>query len=121
MVTETSGSAQARILIVDDNVEFRESAADILELAGYEDVHAVGREEAVERLHREPVDLLLLDLGLDRAGLGILEGVRPVPIVVAISGLDEEPGDPRITTFLTKPIDPERLLAEVSSRLTPEG
>jgi CheY-like chemotaxis protein len=114
------GASRARILITDDNAEFRGSAADILELNGYEVVEAATRDEAVERLHTEAFDLLVLDLGVDRGGLEVLDRVLVLPPVLAVSAMSDEPVDPRITAFLTKPAPPVRLLQEIAGCLGQE-
>lgn len=108
---------RARILIADDNVEFRQSTAEILELSHYDVVEATSRADAAARLNEECFDLLLLDLGIDRGGLEVLEGRTRLPVVLAISGMEDDPADERIAAFLTKPLSPVRLLAEVARSL----
>ncbi len=101
------------ILVVDDNVAFRESTAEILELAGYEVVQAVDREDAVARLRPGNFDILLLDLGVDLGGLEVLDQAGSVPAVIVVSGVGQAEPDPRVSAFLSKPLDPRRLLSEV--------
>lgn len=109
-----NGASRARILISDDNVDFKESTAEILELAGYQVDQAINREDAARRLNDEHFDLFLLDLGVDRGGLGVLDRAPHLPVVVALSGAEGELEDPRISSFLAKPVSPVRLLAELS-------
>lgn len=113
------------ILVVDDNPAVRESTAEILRVAGYAVETATNADQAVAALEEGDIDLALLDLGLpDSAGLHVLDRVRVVPPVIAVSGTylgdaDIDPGDihPRVTSFMRKPVMPQRLLAEVDRLL----
>lgn len=53
-----------KILVVDDEQSIRESLHKLLRVEGYEVVLAESGPEAIEKLIQEPIDLLLLDLGL---------------------------------------------------------
>ena len=104
----------ARILVMDDNESVRQSTAEILVLAGYEVGQASGPDEVLDRLAGERVDLLVLDLGVDRGGLRVLDEATELPTVIVTSGTDYEFSDPRVCAFLSKPFAPDLLLSEVA-------
>ena len=114
-MSRTEGAGlRLRILVVDDNEGVRESTADILEAAGYEAIQAVDRAHAVGKLQHDGIDLMVVDLGVDRSGLRLLDVAERLPVVIATSGADEPVSDPRITVFLSKPVSPDRLLEEIA-------
>lgn len=89
---------KAKILIVDNNAEFRKSLTLRLERDGYHVIPAASPQEAIERLSDNP-DLVLLDVRLtdesasDRSGIDLLPSLRAqmpdLPIVV-MTAYDEE-------------------------------
>lgn len=80
------------ILIVDDEVDIRETVAGILSDEGYEARVAANGVEAIAAINEQPPSLLLLDIWLEggeREGLELLDTVRrsyPGLPVVMISG-----------------------------------
>lgn len=52
----------SRILIIDDEDQFREMIAKFLQLAGYEVVQAANGEEGVKLFFQEPADLVISDV-----------------------------------------------------------
>ena len=80
------------ILIVDDEVDIRETIAGILSDEGYEARVAANGVEAIAAINEQPPSLLLLDIWLEggeREGLELLDTVRrsyPGLPVVMISG-----------------------------------
>ncbi len=114
------------LLIVDDDVAFRRSTAELLRDEGYRIETAANAPEASEVLEREAVDLLLLDVRMPGlGGLEVVEVLRrrgsPIPILM-ISGY----GDVQTAVeslhlgaddFLTKPVDPEELSRRVAELL----
>jgi len=115
----------ARILLVDDDLVFRESTAELLRQDGYDLVTAADGATAGELLARGGVDLVLLDLrmpGLD--GIALTEVLRRrgerVPVLM-ISGFGTVDAAVRALhqgadDFLTKPVEPA-LLSERVARL----
>lgn len=116
------------ILIVDDEVLLRQVIRAHLETHGFHIVEASTGHEALALAHRAPPDLILLDLILpDIDGLKVCEtlkkdeATRAVPVVLLtvreglkdrIQGLDAGASD-----YLTKPVQPEELLARVKAHL----
>ena len=116
------------ILVVDDQPEILENLALVLESEGYRVVTATDGLEALKVLEAEPVNLILADIAMPRLnGYQLYERVRENPAWVAIPFLfltaramdsdiryGKELG---VDDYLTKPIQPEDLLAAVSGRL----
>lgn len=101
------------VLVVDDNESVRESTADILGAAGFKVKKVRDAEEAEGILSHGEVSVVVLDVGIDRRGLAVLDVVADLPPVVLVSG-GQDPGDPRAAVFLPKPVPPQRLIEEVA-------
>jgi DNA-binding response OmpR family regulator len=76
-----------KILVVDDDQFIRESLSKVLRTEGYEIVLAETGQKAIEKMIQEPIDLLLLDLGLPvKDGWAILRWLAEVnshfPVIV---------------------------------------
>src|ERR1039458_6414942 len=65
------------VLILDDEPVIRDVLGSVLAKAGFVTREAATAAEGLERLAKEPIDLLLLDLMLpDRPGLEVLSEVK---------------------------------------------
>src|SRR6059036_3881944 len=104
--------AKAKVLIVEDNSDVRRLYAIGLNQRGFEVKLAANGAEAVERIASERPDVVLLDWVMPLMDGGeVLAKLREVtdtaiPVIV-ISGHpqpEESQGDPRIQSWLTKPI-----------------
>ncbi len=119
----------AEILVVDDSKVMREMIIACLRaLDGAVFTHAASGLEAIEKLTVAKVDLVMLDLNMpDIGGLEVLEFVRgqdklrALPIIVVTTRGDESSQSKAIaagaTRFMTKPFDPQALLAAVTGLL----
>jgi DNA-binding NtrC family response regulator len=121
-----AGTEQHQILVVDDDLTFRLSTAELLRQDGHQVVVAGSGSEALSILVERKFDLMLVDLrmpGVD--GLGLTEALRKwgegVPILMisgfgtvdaAVQALQLGADD-----FLTKPVEPDVLTARVASLL----
>jgi len=121
-MNEVALPSQGSVLIIDDEVEIRESLQTLLELEGYEVETAATGEEGLARLGEHPFDLVLLDLALpDRNGIELLPEIRALDFQIAIImitayGTVEDAVRAMQTgaaNFLQKPWDNEKLLADV--------
>jgi two-component system KDP operon response regulator KdpE len=114
-----------RVLIVDDEPNILGTLAPILRDRGYEVFTAMNGGSALETLHRERLDLIVLDLGLpDTDGIDLCRAIRDgvgVPIVVLsargaetdkVRALDAGADD-----YVTKPFGTEELLARIRANL----
>ncbi len=118
------GSAipKARILVIDDEAEIRESLEVLLTLEGYLVELAHNATEGLKRLENTSYDLVLLDLMMpDRSGMEVLKEVRerdtetPIFMItaygsveVAVDALKSGAND-----YFSKPWDNEKLLIEI--------
>jgi two-component system response regulator HydG len=114
------------ILVVDDDVDTCRNMADLFGDLGYVVDAAEGGELALEKAHRRPYDLGLLDLrmhGMD--GLTLcrhLKRLCPRMVTMLITGyvggdLNQEASAAGARYVLPKPIDFPRLLALIEQAL----
>jgi CheY-like chemotaxis protein len=118
-----------KILIVEDDADVRRLYALGLNQRGFEVKLAANGAEAVERVTMERPDVILLDWIMPLMdGREVLDKLREavdfaVPVIV-ISGQpqpEQSQGDPRIQSWLTKPITIEQLVDEMAGHaLAPE-
>ena len=119
----------SRILVVEDDSQLRELLCTVLANAGFSTEAARDGVEALERLGREPFDLVLLDVWLPRLdGLAVIERLRHfqrMPSVIVVTG-DETTETvfralrAQACRYLTKPLYPERLVELVREVLAAE-
>src|SRR5215813_3085585 len=121
-LNDTPSSSLGCILIIDDEVEIRESLQTLLEFEGYEVEVAESGEEGIAKLGDRSFDLLLLDLALPgRSGIEILPEIRSLDpqisvIMITAYGTVEDAVRAMQTgaaNFLQKPWDNEKLLADI--------
>ena len=125
-------SPPTKILIVDDDPDFREFVSIVLESHGYQVYEAHNAPAGLELMHREHPDLILLDamMSYELAGVNTIAAVRadpqlahtPLILISAVLSDDEDrflSADQRalVDRFLSKPISPDELLAEVAGLL----
>ena len=116
------------ILVVEDSEDNRLLMRELLESRGYEVITAPNADAAEQAIHRQPPDLILLDVVMPgRSGYELCRtlkaevATRLIPVVI-ITGLSDR--DDRVQgleagadEFLSKPIYPEELFARVRSLL----
>jgi DNA-binding response OmpR family regulator len=118
----------ASILVVDDHPVVLESLTMTLESVGHHVAPANDGEEALAMLESQPVDLILADIAMPGMnGYQLLSRVRENPAWVRIPfvflsarALDSDVRYGKelgVDDYLTKPIDPEDLLAAVHGKL----
>jgi CheY-like chemotaxis protein len=124
------------VLIIDDDSDFRKAIQALLEASGYTVRSASGGRDGIQLAKTSQPDLVLLDIMMSERteGLFVLQEMRRIPslrntpIIVMSSIYSDEPKfrvDPEAgwlpaNLFLAKPVEPERLLKEIS-RLTAES
>lgn len=81
----------ARILIIDDDVPFRQALAKHLEIAGHEVKQAADGEAGIRACASSPADVVLVDIFMPgQGGLKTIDRLRlawPTVKVIAISGV----------------------------------
>lgn len=122
----------AHIVIVDDDPDFREFVHIVLAAHGYEVHEAHNAIQGLALMRTVAPDLVLLDamMSYELAGVGMIRAVRadpqlahtPLILISAVLSEDEDrflPADERamVNRFLSKPISPDELLAEVAGTL----
>jgi DNA-binding NtrC family response regulator len=114
------------VLILDDEPVIRDVLGSVLAKAGFVTREAATAAEGLERLAKEPIDLLLLDLMLpDRPGLEVLAEVKarhpeiPVIVVTAYSSVESAISAMREGAFhyLPKPFRNEEVVHVVKQAL----
>ncbi len=116
------------ILIVDDCDTTRKLLSYIIRERGYKIIGASNGIEALEVMAANPVDLVLTDLNMPQMdGFELSKNIRsadaykslPIIMVTTEGGdIDKKMGaDAGVSTFLTKPITPQRLLYEIEKLL----
>jgi DNA-binding NtrC family response regulator len=115
-------SAKGSILIIDDELEIRESLAQLLAMEGYHTVVSASAAEGTKKLEAEPFDLVLLDLNLpDANGIEVLKSIKrdtPHAAVIMITAYDSsqtafQASKEGAESYITKPWDNDKLLLEV--------
>lgn len=112
-----------RVLVVDDQMDVRDTTVAILRAEGYVVVRAADGIEALERLRKNEIDVMILDLGLPRMdGPTLLEELDVFPAVVVCSGFGEWDEAEILRRFgstivecLHKPVSPIRLIAATAA------
>lgn len=115
-----------KILIVDDEPAVLDATAILLELEGFEVVTAVCEDDALQQISNCVPDLLITDYHLRDGATGaeVIRMVRKqvssdIPVIL-ISGDTSDAivvKDLEGTSFLTKPVDTDELLAEIHKKL----
>ena len=128
--------AKAKILIVDDDQDIRESVQAILESRQYDVVTAAGRIEGIEKIESEKPDLVILDVMMSswQDGFEMARELKKDPQykdmpILMMTGVKEQTGidfksaagDPiwcPVEGFLDKPVEPDILVAEIERLLS---
>lgn len=110
------------VLVVDDDEAVRSSVIDILADLGYSVVAAADGEEALDKLARQAVDAVVLDIKMPRKdGIAVVNELSPEPPppgIVFVTAYDVDPEmvaalGTRVTEILRKPIPPVDLIRAV--------
>ncbi len=124
--------AGERILAVDDSPTILQMITAILEDADYEVITAVDGAEALEKARGGDPDLILLDVMLPKLDgyrvcrlLKFDQNYKHIPIVMLTAKAEDAAMATGIRTgadqYLTKPVEPDTLLAAVRAELDRAG
>lgn len=113
-----------RILVTDDSLSLRQVARLVLSEAGYDVTEAVDGKDALVKLGKTPVNLIMTDLNMPNLdGVGLVKAVRADPVhrLTPILMVTTEAGDDKkqlgkaagATGWVVKPFSPDQLLAVV--------
>ena len=122
----------AKVLVVDDDPDFVRVTAKVLDKAGHEVFSAANGAKALRAMRQTPPDIVLLDIMMSYVldGLDVSREMAedpelkdiPVILVTSLTGVKGDgllPTDEYIPVdeWLSKPVDPETLLARVNEVL----
>src|SRR5205809_5983442 len=116
----------SRILVVEDQEPERKALERVLRVAKYDVVAAASAEEALD-WRDQPIDLVISDLRMSgRSGIELLidwrEGRPETPFILATAFGDVDSAVRAMklgaSDYLTKPVDPSRLLGSVRDVLS---
>lgn len=128
--------APVKVVVVDDDPDFREFVHIVLETHGYEVHEAEDASAGLALMRAVGPDLVLLDamMSYELAGVGAIRAIRsdpqlhatPLILISAVLSEDEDrflPADERsmVNRFLSKPISPDDLLAAVAGITVPRA
>lgn len=115
----------AKILVVDDDLQIRRVMRKMLTAQGYAVNDARSGEEALETLHRDRHDLVLLDMAMP--GMGGLEACRAIRagwdiaiVILSVRNLEKDKIsalDAGADDYVTKPFSMQELLARIRAGL----
>jgi CheY-like chemotaxis protein len=115
--------AATRILVIDDDANLRQTLALILEHAGYSVTASASAHEGLGCLEKQAFDLIFLDVVMpEMDGLALLPLLQlhhpHIPIMILTGNALPDPTGEQwplgVRGFLSKPVDPEYILAQVS-------
>jgi DNA-binding NtrC family response regulator len=118
-----TGLSKGRILVIDDEIEIRESLEALLQMEGYQVDLAQNAAEGERRLELRAYDLVLLDLMMpDKSGMEVLRDVRerdrhtPIFMITAYGTVEAAVQAVKLgaNDYLPKPWDNEKLLIEIN-------
>jgi len=119
---QTATAPQARILVIDDEPDIRESLELVLGDAGYAVDAAQNGTEGLQKLANHGYDLVLLDLMMpDRSGMDVLAEVRehdretPIFMITAYGSVEAAVTALKLgaNDYFSKPWDNEKLVIEI--------
>ena len=113
---------KSKILIVDDEEHIRELIRFYLDKEGFSVVQAASGEEALHLLENEYIDLAIVDIMMPvMDGFQLVEEMKDIPVIMLTAksqSADKLRGfSLGIDDYVTKPFDPDELLARVKTIL----
>ena len=128
---------KAKILLIDDDVDFVEATKTVLESKPYEIVVAREGEEGLQKARKEKPDLIILDVIMPvKDGFTAAEQLKKDPElneipVLMLTAFAEKGGETSIAAsrgltleaedYIDKPVSPEELLRRVEKQLKKLG
>lgn len=129
---QAANDAAARVLVVDDNLDAADTMGAMLAMRGFHVTVEYSGEAAVRAVEQEGPDAVLLDIGLP--GIDGYEACRRIrrsgrpsqPVVIALTGWGqakdrELAAAAGFDAHLTKPAEPDQVIALLKQRLATAG
>ena len=130
-------ASEKKILVVDDEPDVRDFLSTCLEDAGFQVETAIDGFEALERIEKDPPDLITLDLVMPRiSGIKLMRKLRKneawkkIPVIIVTAHAKDELGEkdleelyaeevtPVPEHIIEKPITPSSLVAGIGKILS---
>jgi len=124
---------KAKILLVDDDIDFVESTKTVLESSSYEVIVALEGNEGLRKAYEEEPDLILLDIIMPvKDGFSAAEQLKkdpqlskiPILMLTSFSARRGETAIPvsrgfalDVEDYIEKPVTPDELLARIEEHL----
>ncbi len=114
------------IILVDDNLSTIDALSQIIREKGYTEITAESAEEALEKFHKSPVDLIITDMKLPgMSGLELLRKVKrlndalPIIVVTAFGSVEKAVEAVKLGAFdfITKPFTVEEIEIKIEKAL----
>jgi DNA-binding response OmpR family regulator len=122
-----SGGAGELILVVDDDTDLLASVSDLLEFEGFNVATAPNGEEGLKKLGEIRPALIILDMNMPGMGgipflkevseMGVDVASIPILVFTARSNMEEFFDGVDVAGFMSKPCDPDDLIAEIEKIL----
>ncbi len=129
---QAANDAAARVLVVDDNFDAADTMGAMLAMRGFHVTVEYSGEAAVQAVQQQVPHAVLLDIGLP--GIDGYEACRRIrrsgqvsqPVVIALTGWGqardrEMAAEAGFDAHLTKPAEPDQVVALLKQRLTTSG
>ena len=119
-------SKTGTILIIDDEAEVLASLDELMRVEGYQTATASTAKAGLEKIEKDPFDLVLLDISLpDSNGIDVLRTIKrdsPDTPVIMITAYDSsqiafQASREGAESYITKPWDNDKLLLEIRNLL----
>ncbi len=109
-LNEKSQNIRKKIMLVDDEKDFRRTTAKLLMLEGYDVTEASRAQEALQKLRNHPVDIVLSDMKMPRiSGVDLAKKIKELNCDTKIIMISGDRGssvkNPYINGWLTKPCE----------------
>ena len=110
-----------RIMTVDDSASMRQMVSFTLKGAGYEVIEAIDGSDALDKMERHSINMLITDINMPNLdGIGLVRKVRShsvyrfIPIILLTTesqeGKKQEGKAAGATGWIVKPFKPDQLL-----------
>jgi CheY-like chemotaxis protein len=121
-------TTRRRVLIIDDDIIFRQAIAKLLERTGYEVLQAANGDDGIDAFTRHPADVAIVDIFMPgQGGLQTIDQLRrrgPSAKILAVSGASAGTLDIKshalalgADQFLQKPFEAATLVTLVATLL----
>ncbi len=128
MNTGTKSPENTRIMLVDDDEDFRDILARSFQRLGYQVLTASGGNDALEMIKAQPIDVIISDVRMPGGdGVQLLDRVKELrpetPIILLMSGFTdlttEEAYNKGAEALFSKPFDKKVIQETIERLMTP--